>query len=375
MKIVHLRASNFYGGPERQLHQHAIRAGACGISVAVASFEEGGRVPEFLEVIAHDGIETFCFKVKNAYDPGAIGLLREHLAAHKVDILCTHDYRTQILGYMATRGRATRWVAFSRGATTENFKVKLYQKLAALVIRFADKIVAVSDSERRKLHRYGVREDKIAVVHNAIDTDLIGLVEKVDLRERFNFPHDSIICVSAGRFSREKGQIYLAKAALEAVRKNKRLRFLLFGDGPDLEEIKEYISQMDYQGKVICPGFEKNLLGCLKGADILVNPSLSEGLPNVVLEAMALRIPVIATSVGGVPELIKHGENGMLVSPGDDKSLSNAILKLVEFWPLHDKLIQSAFETIRDKFSFEGQLRGLMLVYQAALGRKAVTES
>lgn len=371
MNIVHLRASNFYGGPERQLHQHALRAMSHGIEISVASFEESGKRPEFLDVIARDGVKTVCLKVRNAYDPAAVKLLREHLEQDKVDILCTHDYRSQILGFLATRGRSTRWIAFSRGATIENIKVKLYQKLASLVIRFAVAIVAVSDSERVKLLKYGVKKDRITVIHNAIDSDLIGQAEKIDLRQRFNFSPETIICVSAGRFSREKGQIFLAKAAIQAIEANKLLRFVLFGDGPEFASVKESIAKSGNEAKIICPGFDKYLLGCLKGADILVNPSLSEGLPNVVLEAMALRVPVIATSVGGVPELIRHGENGILVPPGDDKALANAILEMVEFWPLKDKLVEGAFNTINEKFSFDCQMRSLADVYGAALRQKS----
>ncbi len=109
---------------------------------------------------------------------------------------------------------------------------------------------------------------------------------------------------------------------------------------------------------------EKNLLGCLKGPDMLINPSLSEGLPNIVLEAMALRIPVIATAVGGVPELIESGESGLLVHAGDVSGLSRAVVRLAADFEERKRLSEAAYKVVIDSFSFEKQMDRLSEVYQ-----------
>jgi len=370
LRVFHLRASNFYGGPERQLHMHAIKAAQAGLTITVGSFMENSNQPEFLNVIAGDDIETRCFNVSNAYDPRSIGDIRRYLKNREIDILCTHDYRTHILGFLATRGLACRWIAFSRGATTENFKVRFFHALAGFIVRRTDHIVAVSGSEKTKLRRSGVNEDKITVVHNAIDIPRIRTATRADLRSRFNLARDSIVCVSAGRFSSEKGQNFLIKAAVIASNQNQKLRFVLFGDGPDLEKIRTTIIEMGFQDRILCPGFERSILGCLRDADILINPSLSEGLPNVVLEAMALGIPVIATAVGGVPELIHHNESGILVPPSDERALANAILGLLENWSQHDHLIEAAVRTIEESYSFDRQLKDLSAVYYGLMQEK-----
>jgi glycosyltransferase involved in cell wall biosynthesis len=363
MNILHLRASNFYGGPERQLHFHAREARGSGYHVTVASFSEHGNRPEYLDVIAADGIDTHVFTVSSAYDTRAISDLRLYLTTRKIDLLCTHDYRTTVLGCLAIRHTRTRWLAFSRGFTRDNFKVRLYHTIDKFLIRQADHIVAVSGAQKDKLKRLFIRDRNITVVTNAIDPDSLANCEPIDLRQRFGFDPDTIVCISGGRFSREKGQRYLIDAATEAVSRMPRLRFVLFGDGPDLEKMRRTVADRGMQDTILCPGFERNLLGCMRTADILINPSLSEGLPNIVLEAMALRVPVVATAVGGVPEIITDNVTGRLVAPKDADQLAEVIIDTAEHIEASRERSQQALEFITAEYSFKGQFEKLARVY------------
>jgi glycosyltransferase involved in cell wall biosynthesis len=206
-------------------------------------------------------------------------------------------------------------------------------------------------------------------VQNAIDPAGFAEVERADLKKRFGFPDDSIVCISGGRFSKEKGQSYLVDAARTASEQNPRLRFVIFGDGPDLEKINSRVEELGLSETVLCPGFERDLLGYLKDADMLVNPSLSEGLPNIVLEAMALKIPVVATSVGGVPELVEDGVSGFLVPPADSNLLADKILQLAGRKDIQEKFAREGYRTIVEKFSFDSQAEKLYRVYREALKR------
>src|SRR5690606_12711760 len=122
MRVVHLRASNFYGGPERQLHFHARLARASRHRLSVASFSSDGTRPEFLGPIEADGIACTVFATRAALDCSVVGRIRDHLREEAVDLLCTHDYRSAVLGGLATRGLPTRWIAFSRGFTSDDLK-------------------------------------------------------------------------------------------------------------------------------------------------------------------------------------------------------------------------------------------------------------
>ena len=169
--------------------------------------------------------------------------------------------------------------------------------------------------------------------------------------------------MSGGRFSKEKGQLYFVKAAEIALKENENIRFVLFGDGPDLQKIKSYISDKKLENYIVCPGFESNLLGYLKYADILVNPSLSEGLPNIVLEALASNVPVILTNVGGHPEIITDNKNGFLVEPKNIDNLAERIVKLSQDKKIRDEFIKNSHEVLRDKFTFESQNKKLINLY------------
>ncbi len=364
MKILHLRASNFYGGPERQIHIHARLLKDSHHDITIGSFSEEGKAPEFLNTIMAEGLKTHLFRVKSAYDMAAIRLVREFIKNNEIEILCTHDYRTHIIGFWAIKGTGSKWMAFSRGWTMDTFRVRLYHLIDKIIIRFATHIVAVSASQKNRLVRLMTPASKISIVHNAIDSSSLADIELVDLRARYRFPGDAIIALAGGRFSREKGQAYLIEAAALAIKSNSRLRFIIYGEGPDFALIKEAIVRMKLSEIILCPGFEKNLLGCLKGADMLVNPSLSEGLPNIVLEAMALSVPVVATAVGGVPELVKNERSGLLVPPSNSKALSIAILQLAEQPGLRRTLSQAAMQILKESFTFDRQAALLKEIYE-----------
>jgi glycosyltransferase involved in cell wall biosynthesis len=278
--------------------------------------------------------------------------------------MCTHDYRTHLIGWLAAGRRKTKWLAFSRGWTRESVKMRLYHTIDKVILRFADHIVAVSEAQRRRLTRLLIPEGNISVVHNAIEPQQFESIEKIDLHLKFGFASDTLVYVSAGRFSREKGQTCLVKAAVAAIMQNPRLRIVLFGDGPDLEKVRHMVTAFGYEDKIRCPGFEKNMLGCIKGADAVVNPSLSEGLPNVVLEAMALGVPVVATDVGGVPEIIIDKETGYLVPPENPRALAEALLYVGRHTEQTRKVAESALRFVNDDLTFDRQNRKLTAVYR-----------
>lgn len=364
IRVLHLRAGSFYGGPERQLHMHALQARNTDIDITISSFEEKGEAPEFLRPIEKDSIKTHLFKTKGAYDYRAILMVREYLNMNRIHILCTHDYRTQLIGFWATRGTRVKWIAFSRGWTRENPKIFIYNLMDRIILRFADHLVAVSHSQKSKLGKLLIPDRKVSVVHNAISRDFFSTVKMVDLREEFHLPSDSIICISGGRFSHEKGTIYLAKAAHKAVQQNSRLRFLLFGNGPEIGKIRKVITKAGCADKILCPGFEKNFIGCLAGADLFVNPSLSEGLPNVVLEAMILGVPVLATSVGGVPEIIADRVNGFMVPSRNIDALVKGILFMSSNRDKSTRLADEARRSVLSRFSVENQNEKLNSIYR-----------
>lgn len=347
--------------------------------IILASYSEQGERPEFLEIASTEGIETCLFRVKSAYDFGALRQIRQYIIESGIELICTHDYRSHILSYWATgklrKQGKVRWIAFSRGWTSDTLRVQVYTMLEKFFVRFADHIVAVSEAQRERLRRLLIPPDKMSVVHNSIDVGNLKRIESENLRSRYDFPPDSIILLSAGRFSSEKGQAILVEAMKIALASEARLRLVLYGDGPELASVRMKVTNLKLEDKILLPGFEKNLLSHLKGADLLVNPSLSEGLPNIVLEAMALGVPVVATAVGGVPEIITDGIEGRLVPPGDAAHLAEAIIRMARSPQEAAEIADSARQRIQKEFSYESQMAALRAIYQRFGSRTMSEES
>ena len=365
IKILHLRSSNFYGGPERQIHFHAKLAKKESVDVAVSSFSENNSTPDFLRTIAEDGVKTKLFEVANAYDRNAVSIIKDYLETEQIAILCTHEYRSHYYGYNACKDSNTKWIAFSRGMTAENLKVKLFTYLERYFIKKANAIVAVSKSQKEKLVNQSVNPHIITTVHNAIDISFVNAILEKSLKRKFLFPEDSFVIVSGGRFSKEKGQMYLVQAAELALESNRSLRFVLYGEGPDWDTVKEYIDKKNLSEYIICPGFESELLAYLKSADLLVNPSLSEGLPNIVLEALASKVPVVVTNIGGHPEIVTDNFNGFIVEPKYISQMSDRILELADNREKREFFKIEGEKVLLDKFSFEAQNRKLINLYKS----------
>jgi glycosyltransferase involved in cell wall biosynthesis len=330
--------------------------------VRIATFVAPAERPEWADVLRADGVPVHAFPVRSPYDASAVRALRDHLRREAVDVVCSHDYRTSVLVFLAVRGTRARWVAFSRGVTRENLKVRAFHAASTALLRAADAVVAVSAGEAARLRRARIPARKIAVVHNAVPLAAFDAVEARDLRAENGFRSEDVVCVAVGRFSPEKGQDLLVSAAAEALPRVPALRFLIYGDGPDLARVRSRVAALGLADRVRCPGHVRDAVARIKGADLLVHPSLSEGLPNAILEAMAVGTPVVATAVGGVPELVRADVTGVAVPPR-----AADLAKALEWGATHradlDRMAAAAREHLARAFTFERQATLLQDVY------------
>ena len=158
---------------------------------------------------------------------------------------------------------------------------------------------------------------------------------------------------AAGRLSPEKGFADLVEAAALATHTDPTLRFILFGDGHLRPDLERRIAAHGLQQQFVLAGFRTDLDRFLPHLDLLVLPSYTEGLPNIVLEAFAAGVPVVATAVGGTPEAVEDGGNGYLVPPGDPPALAQRILDALSNEPRRQALAQRGRDRVLNEFSFE----------------------
>jgi len=324
--IAQLTASLFVGGPERQMLglAHALPND---YSTVFISFSEKGRCRPFIEEARRQEFRAQALHYDTPRLLAARRELKSLLRDLQPDFICCHGYKTDLLGLWVGRTLGIPVIAVSHGWTAQDFKVRLYEKLDRICLRRMDRVVCVSQKQADRVIASGTPGVRVAVIRDAVQA---ARFEKPDpngrqkLRSLFTEGPERIIG-AAGRLSPEKGFSNLIQAAAILAGNDARLGFVLFGDGPLREGLARQIGERGLQGRFLMAGHRTDLDGLLPFLDLLVLPSYTEGLPNIVLEAFAAGVPVVATAVGGTPEIVDDGVNGFLVPAGDAQALADRI--------------------------------------------------
>lgn len=368
MHVVHLTASTHFGGPQRQMLGLATHLPP-GYRTTFASFREGGRCADFLAEVRAADFPAVELRHDTPHVRAAVRELTVLLRDIGADVLLTHSYKPNLLGRIAARRAGVPVVAVARGWTAENLKVRLYEAADRLNLRFVDHVVAVSDGQAAKVRRSGVPSDRVVVIRNA--ARLAAFAEPDPAfrgRLRGLFPSDtqvSHVVLAAGRLSPEKGFAVLAQAAADVLKRHPSAGFVLFGDGAEREKIEARVRELGIGPRFVMPGFTDQLDKLLPWADVVVLPSFTEGLPNVALEASAAGVPVVATAVGGTPEVVADGETGRLVPAGDVPALTGAIAGLLDAAATRQRLGAAGRRRMRERFTFEGQAAEYVRLFEA----------
>ncbi len=299
----------------------------------------------------------------------AVSEIAEQLRNIGADVLLCHGYKANILGRPAARRSGIPAVAVSRGWTGESFRVRIYEQLDRFHMRFMDHVVAVSSAQAIKVHHAGVPEDRLTTIANAIDPErFVDPDSRYRTKmERFFHGSCSRIIGAAGRLSPEKGFDVFVEAAAHLLDNDPSLGFVLFGDGPQRAELQERIADLGMIGSVVLAGFRGDLDHFIPQLDLFVLPSHTEGLPNVVLEACAAGVPVVATAVGGTPEVIEDGVSGFLVPPG---SVGELVVRIDEALENEERLREIAFQgrqRVLENFSFSAQRERYLALFDMLL--------
>jgi len=330
IRILHLRATQFQGGPEKQILDHAIRVSSSGPEIWLGSFRDGYARPEFLERAERAGLPTIELS-SGRFDPRTILELARVMRRNRISLLCTHGYKANILGWAASRLTGCSQIAFVRGWTRENWRIKIYERLERLILAWTDWTVCVSRPLMEELRKRRTGRTPPCLIPNCslIPSEASTLpIDRRPFREALGLAPDSFCVCAAGRLSPEKGHRHLIAAVPMMVRRIPKLHVLVLGNGKERDKLEEQARRLGVPGRVTFAGFKTDIRPWIQGSDVLVNPSLTEGTPNVVLEAMALGTPVVATGVGGVPEVVEDLVSGLLVPPGEPAALAEAILDI-----------------------------------------------
>src|SRR6185369_10524964 len=195
--------------------------------------------------------------------------------------------------------------------------------------RQVDAFIAASEAIRQMLVADGVPAERTVTVHEGIDVDHVTAAPPVNVHEAFWLPHQAPVVGNVAALVPNKGQRYLIEAAHLVVQEIPDARFVILGEGELREQLERQVHDHHLEKHVLLPGFRTDVLGCIKGFDLFAMSSVTEGLGTSLLDAMACSRPIVATTAGGIPEIVEDGVNGLLVGPRDHVAMARAMVDLL----------------------------------------------
>ena len=226
-----------------------------------------------------------------------------------------------------------------------------------------DCFIAASEAIRHILVSDGVPDARAVTVHEGIDVGHVLAAPPVDVRAAFFLPHGAPVVGNIAALVPHKGQRYLIEAAHLVVQQLPDTRFVILGEGELREHLEKQVKDHHLEKHVLLPGFRTDVLGCLKMFDLFVMSSVTEGLGTSLLDAMAASRPIVATTAGGIPEIVEDGVNGLLVPPRDHHALADAIVRALKDADLRRRLGDAGVSRVNERFTVERMVRDTARVY------------
>jgi glycosyltransferase involved in cell wall biosynthesis len=359
LRIAALIDTAEVSGPGRQLDALAVALRAHGVLLQVFLFDRPGRRPPYLAHLEALGVPFTQVLDRGRFDAAAASALAAALAAWQPDVVQTHSYKMTAFAALArTRGARWPWIAFYHGSTTEDLKVRLYHWLDRHLMSRADRIVVMSESQRAS---FGARRRReVQVLYNAVIPTMLDL-PAVDLCT-YRVPGVPLLGV-VGRLSSEKGVDVFLEACADLVQSGVELTALLAGDGPERAALEAQAARLGLGERVHFLGVVQNVDTLYRQIDMLVLPSRSEGLPNVLLEALHRDVPVVSTNVGAVPEVIGDTPAAIVVPPGSAPALADAMRRGIA--SLGDVSAREARARVAARFSMEHHVAEHLRLYRS----------
>jgi glycosyltransferase involved in cell wall biosynthesis len=371
--VLHLISGDLWAGAEVQAFV-LLSSLSClpVLDLTVIILNEGKLAKELrkmgLEVVVIDESVHGFFSI--------LRLIKENLKDKNIDILHSHRYKENVLGGLLKRsGRVRHLVQTVHGLSEplkgiKMIKARLYTFLNFhYTKKYFDKVQTVSFDIRERLSRK-IQAAKLVTIHNSINTANIRITKTADeIRRQLGIGENQLVIGSAGRMVPVKGYDILLKAAKIILGKRPEIRFIIAGDGPLLQELTNTAREMGIQKDVMFLGFRDDLIDVINALDVFVVSSYNEGIPTVLLEAMVLRKAVVATKVGGIPEIIRDNVSGLLVKPGDIPGLASACIKILDEPAVRKKLENESEKRIKEEFTSEVQRERVLKMYHELMGR------
>jgi glycosyltransferase involved in cell wall biosynthesis len=357
-------------GAQAHLGQLVSRLDKGGFEPEVVCLLAGGPVAEEMKA---RGVPVEVLGLGRLYGPRALAELvrfARRLRERRIDVLHTYLVSANIYGTIAARVAGVpvitsrRDVGFSR-----NWRLRLLEE--RLINPLVDRVVAVSPAVAELTRReHGIRPGRLVTIENGVDVEAFQPdgQPRAEARRELGLLDDEIAVGVIGHLSPVKGHADFLRAAAQVYAQEPRARFVLVGDGPLRPALEALAASLALGPRVVFAGTRADMPRVLSALDVVAVPSHSEGMSNALLEAMAMALPVVATRVGGNPDVVRDGVTGRLVAPRDSEALARALTELVKDPAARQSLGQAARRHVADTLSLSGMVRGYEELYRGVTG-------
>jgi len=369
IKVLHLINSRGLYGAERVIISLAAAAEGEKYSPSLALLQtKNYPTKEFIDAVEEKKADSYVIPCKRWIDIKAVLQLREVIKENNIDIVHCHGMKGRLYGLLAGFGMKSKLITTHHIWNRNNIRVYLFELFDAFYIRFFPKIIAVSPGVRQELLDFFVPANKICIIINGINIDDFKRndMHREEIRKKLNIDKDKILIGTFGRISPEKGQKHLIEAAKNIINKNKNVCFLIVGDGAEKEFIKKNAEHLGVYENMIFLDFQEDINKYYSAIDILVIPSISDGTPMVLLEAMSAGLPIVATEPGA-GHVLRDGIDGLVVRPGQTEELAKAVNRILTNKSEAELFAVNTLARVREKYSASIMAREHEKVYEELL--------
>lgn len=367
LKVLHLISSRGFYGAERVIVNLTSAIDRYGFTSHIALLCVG-KYPnrEFIDTSIGKQIDVHVIQCKKWIDIGALFQIINLINKERFDIVHCHEMKGRLYGLISTIRTKAKLITTNHNWIRSSFLVTFFEILDAFYIRFFPIIIAVSPEVRELMRRYLVPDSRIRVIVNGVDMNEFkrNHAARDRIRKKLGITQDVKLIGTVGRLSPEKGQKYFIDAAVSVLKVFPETMFILVGDGTQRKELEDHVNHLGLSGKIIFFGFQKNIFDFYSSFDMFILPSLSEGTPMALLEAMSAELPVIATNVGNVSRIVENEKTGVLIPPANSKDMTLAIIKLLNNASEAERMSKKSLDVISKEYSLENMVCEYMQLYK-----------
>jgi len=368
-RVLQLLATGGTGGAQESYSGLLLRLDRVKYDVRAVSLSAGSAVQRLRRL----GVEVEV--IDAADDEAAVRELAAYLRRNEIDLVHSHMYRAEVIGTRAAVVAGTPVIM----ATVHSSRVRSDEDIATLasLTEYMDRLIVPSSSIEAKV-RAERRDTRYSVIPNGVDLDRFSApTPDCGLREELGMPPDGLLLGIVARLEAEKGHRFLVAAMPDILAAAPRTWLAIVGEGSLGSDLRAQAAALPApaRDRIAFTGRREDVAAITADLDVAVLPSLREAQGISLLEAMARRVAVVASAVGGIPEVVTDGVDGLLVPPGDPGALASAATRLLTDPELRRRLGEAGYRTVAERFSIDAQVRRIEALYDEELARAGVVSA